>query len=339
MSAYRPPLQDVPIFDSANFAVNLDAPLTLGEGLKYFLSYPNAQGTQNFTDINVSGIGNFPTNIQTSFISGIDGGGTFYIDGDKIGGGGDIQITTKQVGNKLRIQNLATVIATFDTTGITGNLIGNVTGNLTGVASQITTQNTTANATHYLNFSDSSATGNGTPQKTAGVSVNPSTNIITASVFNGNVGGGSAGAIPYQSAVNTTAFLSAGLVGQSLTSNGTSAPFWGYNFGYISSVVTISAGGETHLDSSYWNKIVYLTGATGKNINLPPTTTAPAVSTIPPDGSYVVIINRGNASVVYSGDTAATNSILSLATINPLTNKNLNGGSFVYYATTGWIYL
>ena len=41
-----------------------------------------------------------------------------------------------------------------------------------------------------------------------------------------NLAGGGAGQIPYQSAVDTTAFLSAGTTGQVLTSNGTSAPSW-----------------------------------------------------------------------------------------------------------------
>lgn len=48
-----------------------------------------------------------------------------------------------------------------------------------------TTRNTNANATHYLNFSDNSATGTGAIQKTAGISCNPSTNSITATSFIG----------------------------------------------------------------------------------------------------------------------------------------------------------
>jgi hypothetical protein len=52
-----------------------------------------------------------------------------------------------------------------------------------------TTRNTTTNATHYLNFSDSSATGQGAIQKTSGLSCNPSTNTITATNFAGNLSG------------------------------------------------------------------------------------------------------------------------------------------------------
>ena len=55
----------------------------------------------------------------------------------------------------------------------------------------IQTVNTVANATHYLNFSDSSATGYGKPQKTAGISCNPSTNTVTATTFSGSLSGNS----------------------------------------------------------------------------------------------------------------------------------------------------
>jgi hypothetical protein len=52
---------------------------------------------------------------------------------------------------------------------------------------QIETVNTSANLTHYLNFSDSSATGYGRPQKNASISCNPSTGTITATTFSGSI--------------------------------------------------------------------------------------------------------------------------------------------------------
>jgi len=52
-----------------------------------------------------------------------------------------------------------------------------------------TTKNSVQNATHYLNFSDSSSTGVGAIQKTAGISCNPNTNIITATTFVGDLSG------------------------------------------------------------------------------------------------------------------------------------------------------
>jgi hypothetical protein len=67
------------------------------------------------------------------------------------------------------------------TDGITTNTL--TQSDWTGTIKSV---NTTANLTYYLTFSDSSTTGQGNPQKTAGLSVNPSTNTITATTFNGN---------------------------------------------------------------------------------------------------------------------------------------------------------
>jgi hypothetical protein len=55
MSAYPPPVEELPIFNPAVFIVK-DTALTIAEGEKYFLKYPQAQGTQAFTDINVGGV-------------------------------------------------------------------------------------------------------------------------------------------------------------------------------------------------------------------------------------------------------------------------------------------
>jgi hypothetical protein len=49
------------------------------------------------------------------------------------------------------------------------------------------TKNSIQNIPHYLNFSDSSSSGIGAIQKTAGISCNPSTNTITATNFVGSV--------------------------------------------------------------------------------------------------------------------------------------------------------
>ena len=58
----------------------------------------------------------------------------------------------------------------------------------------IQTVNTTANLTHYLNFSDSSSTGYGKPQKNASLSCNPSTGLITATTFSGSLTGNASSA-------------------------------------------------------------------------------------------------------------------------------------------------
>lgn len=54
MATYLPPLEDLGIFDSAIFSTD-STYLTIGTARKLFLSYPYAQGTQNFTNITVAG--------------------------------------------------------------------------------------------------------------------------------------------------------------------------------------------------------------------------------------------------------------------------------------------
>lgn len=53
----------------------------------------------------------------------------------------------------------------------------------------IKTVNTTANLTHYVNFSDSSATGQGNPQKSASLTYNPSTAVLSSTTFSGALSG------------------------------------------------------------------------------------------------------------------------------------------------------
>lgn len=54
MAQYEPPTEQLAIFDPSVFTTN-DEPLTINTGSKYFLKYPNAQGTENFVDMNVYG--------------------------------------------------------------------------------------------------------------------------------------------------------------------------------------------------------------------------------------------------------------------------------------------
>ena len=65
------------------------------------------------------------------------------------------------------------------------------------------TINTNANSTHYLNFSDSSGSGVGNIQKTAGISCNPNTNTITATTFSGSA----TGVLTTTDNTNTTCYI------------------------------------------------------------------------------------------------------------------------------------
>ena len=66
----------------------------------------------------------------------------------------------------------------------------------------------------------------------------------TTSVSANNLNGGNAGYIPYQSAINTTLFLSAGTSGQLLASGGVGAPTWQTPSGLSVGTATNVAGGS-----------------------------------------------------------------------------------------------
>jgi hypothetical protein len=62
MATYLPPTENLPIFDPSVFLEGGDKALTYNEALKYFLKYPNAQGTENLQAINVDGVAEFNSN-------------------------------------------------------------------------------------------------------------------------------------------------------------------------------------------------------------------------------------------------------------------------------------
>jgi len=61
MSEYPPPTEDLPIFDPNVFRRTLDAPLTIAEGLLYFLAFPIAQGPEEIGDLTIGNSGVCPT--------------------------------------------------------------------------------------------------------------------------------------------------------------------------------------------------------------------------------------------------------------------------------------
>ena len=128
----------------------------------------------------------------------------------------------------------------------------------TPVSYATVTDDTTTNGTRYPLFANQTS-GSLSTEYTSSTKLqfNPSTGVFTATSFSGagtgltgtasslsiggnaatatsatsattatNLAGGVAGAIPYQSATNTTGFTAAGTTGQILQSNGTSAPTW-----------------------------------------------------------------------------------------------------------------
>ena len=219
-------------------------------------------------------------------------------------------------------------------------LIGNVSGNATS-ASTITTQNTNASAVHYLNFSDSSATGVGTPQKTAGISCVPSTGTISATTFVGdlsgnavtatratNIAGGAAGQIVYQNSANTTAFFS-NVVGNSnfvLTSTGAGTFGWRADISNIAGVITNPAATRTIVTGDYYNLILFNASAT---VTMPATNPSANLT-------YIRFSIRGNNQTLLI-QTSGGVAIVSLTTGS--TASGTAGVTLMYSTTasfTGW---
>jgi hypothetical protein len=168
----------------------------------------------------------------------------------------------------------------------------------------IQTVNTSANSTHFLNFSDSSATGYGKPQKTAGLSVNPSTNTITATNFNG------------------TASSSSTAVGVNLTSDNTAGTY------YIPFSKTITATGNSLFIDNVTGPLTYNPSTSTMNClyfsgdEIRPTTQNTATfagSTLSVSGaSNGQNVSSRNSSIVISGGSGNINALT-------LTNMVVNG--------------
>ena len=63
MADYKPPTEQLPIFDSSVF-LSGDQTLTQNQADKRYLRYPNAQGTENLQAINVNGAADFNSTVN-----------------------------------------------------------------------------------------------------------------------------------------------------------------------------------------------------------------------------------------------------------------------------------
>jgi hypothetical protein len=153
-------------------------------------------------------------------------------------------------------QNILPVQALFDVQGNFQTFIGQGKQFSTGGGTSLTIADITTNASFYPVFSAvSSGTVTVLDVTSTKLIFNPSTGILSSTGFSGSLtgnasglSGGSTGALPYQSAVNTTTFLSAGTNGQVLTLSG-GLPTW----------ATASSGGLTITDDTTTNATRYLT--------------------------------------------------------------------------------
>jgi hypothetical protein len=96
--------------------------------------------------------------------------------------------------NSILLNNTGTgtnVISLLPNFGATTPHIELTDGTTTNIITKngYTTRNSNQNSTHFLNFSDTSTTGQGAIQKTAGITCNPSTNTVSATTFVGALTG------------------------------------------------------------------------------------------------------------------------------------------------------
>jgi hypothetical protein len=203
MATYPPPTEQLPIFDDTVFTTLTNDPLTYDTAKKYFLSFPNAQGTENLQTTNVSGLLTCNANAK--------------IAGTPLTNYLEFPDNTRQYS---AAASPSTLLAS-NNTWVGTNAFNNV-------APPTSTSLQPA-------FSDSS-----TKMPTTAWVQTAITNGTSAMTYNLN--GGLGGYIPYQSANNTTSFLANGTAGQVLQSNGTTlAPSWTTNIGGNAATSTVSA--------------------------------------------------------------------------------------------------
>ena len=200
------------------------------------------------------------------------------------------------------------------TSGVYTN--SNITVDADGAISAISTGVGGANATTidltniltgpaYNVILSTTSSGSGASLLTGSLNYDQDANMLnTNTTSSTNLKGGSAGLIPYQSGVDTTAFLAVGTVGQILKSNGTSPPIWASNLpGNAGSSTTVALTGDD--GSGDWFIPYSKTSSATSNTLYIDNTTTPL--------TYNASFGRMSAAAYTVGDkiqTAGTNSSL-----------------------------
>jgi hypothetical protein len=179
-----------------------------------------------------------------------------------------------------------------------------------------TTRNSVQNITHYLNFSDSSTTGVGNIQKTAGITCNPSTNNITATTMNattftGSLSGNATSATSATTATNANNIL--------ITSDNTAATY------YIPFAKTSGTGNKPLFFDDTTTQLTYNPANSILGIN------SASISQSSTTGHLTI----SNASTVASGgnvDITASTSASALGNITLTTSSAPSGGNITISA-------
>lgn len=156
-----------------------------------------------------------------------------------------------------------------------------------------TTKNTTANVSHFLNFSDSSATGIGLIQKTTGIECNPSTKTITATTFDGT-------------ATNATNI--------GITSDDTSGTY------YLPFVKTSASGNKPLFFDDTTTALTYNPNTSSLSLNAITLNATPSTVNVASRFGQVGLVKLQTLSVAITGSASAVN--FNLASIFNSTYKN-----------------
>jgi hypothetical protein len=118
MSAYAPPIENVPMFNADNFSQSVISQLTSAEADKRYLQYPIAQGTETLKDITVNGFANF--NGSASFSTPPSCASNTFTATNLITQGGLLPLTNNWTGINTFDQHLPTsVLQPTNTTELT----------------------------------------------------------------------------------------------------------------------------------------------------------------------------------------------------------------------------
>lgn len=241
---------------------------------------------------NISGnvTGDLTGNASTA--TALQTGRTISITGDLAYTSGAFDGTGNVTGTGT-LSNTGVVAATYGSTSLIPQIVVDSKGRITSASDQ------TPSGTWNISITGNAATATSTLSSTAAT----------------NLAGGSAGAIPYQSAIATTAFLSPGTTGQVLQTNGAAAPSWvngtisGVALG--SSLFTLTRG--SYLTGSNYD------GSAGTTWAVDATSTNTGSKVVARDSAGDFSANIITASLSGNATTATTATKLSVADTQAVT--------------------